>query len=464
MNKKSALLTIAINLLLVICSYAQPSEVPGTGIIDLRNSTVVSGDINNDGNIDLVISGIDDLNEYTTKVYSNNSDNTFTNLGANLIALIDGSIALADYNADGYLDITICGRDDSNTKHSRIYVNNQDNTFSDISAGLQGLCFGSLDWGDYDNDGDVDLLICGQDNSDPAIRHTLIYENTGNNNFNEIVTDIPGVSRGQASWGDINKDGYLDIALSGLGKTNNYITEIYVNNGDKTFSAHNANLTKLAFSEQHFIDYDNDGDLDFWISGQNISGTDMVKLYNNTLGNFSESLASSSFTPLWDASTSWGDYDADGDADLIYMGLESSTPTVYYYQNNNVDDFTLAEWGLLGVAEGDNAWLDFNNDNKLDFFISGSSSGGNKSILYQNDTINTNSAPGVPNGLSADVSGYKATLSWTAVTDAQTASAGLSYHLSLGTSTGNYNINASLNTFSSEHDAIKGNQCHFSLT
>jgi gliding motility-associated-like protein len=400
-----------------------------------------------------VIAGIDDLNQYTTQVYSNKGDNTFEDLGVNIIALIDGDIALADYNADGYLDIAICGRDDSNNKYSRIYKNNQNETFSDITAGLQGLCFGSMDWGDYDNDGDIDLLICGQDDSNT--RKTLIYQNNGDDTFTEVMPDIPAVSRGQASWGDLNKDGYLDIALSGLGTTNNYITEMYVNDGDGTFSTHNANLTKLAFTHQHFVDYDNDGDLDFWISGQNSTGTDMVILYNNSLGNFSAS--SASFNALWNASAAWGDYDADGRPDLIYMGLNStSDPTSYYYQNNGVNDFSAAEWGLIGIAEGANAWLDFDNDNKLDFFIAGSSAGGNKSILYQNDTINTNSAPVAPTNLSADVVGYEVTLSWTAPSDAQTASAGLSYHLILGTSTGNYNINAQLNSFSTKQGNIKG--------
>ncbi len=459
MRKKSLLTLIAIGL--TICSYAQPSEVSGSGIADLRNSMVASGDINNDGYIDLVISGIDDLNQKTTKVYLNNGNSTFSDLGVNIIALIDGDITLADYNADGYLDIAICGRDDANVEYSRIYKNNQNNTFSDINAGLQGLVYSSLDWGDYDNDGDVDLLISGKYSSNPVIARTLIYQNNGDDTFTEVVPDIPAVWRGQATWGDLNSDGYLDIALSGLGTTNNYITEMYVNNGDGTFSTHNANLTKQAFTEQHFIDYDNDGDLDFWISGQN-TGTDMVILYNNSLGNFSAS--SASFTALWNASAAWGDYDADGRPDLIYMGLNStSDPTSYYYQNNGGNDFSVAEWGLSGTAEGDNAWLDFDNDGKPDFFISGSSSGGNSSILYQNDTTNTNSAPDTPTGLSADIAGYKVTLSWTAPADAQTASAGLSYHLSLGTSTGNYNISAQLNSFSAEPGNIKGTNAILTL-
>jgi len=455
MNRKTILFTTVLMLLLAICSYAQPTEVAGTGIADLRNSSLAKGDLNNDGDIDLVISGIDGSNQYTTKVYINNGDDTFTDLGANIIAIIDGDIALADYNADGYLDISICGRDDSDTYYSRIYRNNQNNTFTNISAGLQGLYYGSLDWADYDNDGDADLLICGLYATGPAVKRMLIYKNNGDETFTEVAPSIPGISRGQATWADINNDGYIDVTVSGLGATNNYITEIYVNNGDKTFTSHNANLTKLAFSSQHLIDYDNDGDLDFWISGSNSGGTDLVKLYKNTSGNFAE--VTNSFTALWDASSAWSDYDADGDADLIYMGLNSSTPTVYYYQNDGSDAFSLVDLSISGIAEGDITWLDFNNNHKQDIFISGSTSGGNSCILYQNNTTGANSAPNAPTSLTSSVTDYEVELSWTAGTDAQTATAGLSFHLILGTSSGNYNIAAPLaNNSTPKQGNIKG--------
>ncbi len=429
-------ITSAISLIFSIHLNAQPTEVPATGLANLRSSSIANGDINNDGRMDVLIAGINPSGDYQCKVYVNNGNSTFTDLGANIISLVDGDIALADFDSDNYLDVAICGRNDLNDKYTKIYRNNKDNTFTEVPAGMQGLYLGSLAWADYDNDGDLDLLICGQDEAN--VRKTIIYENVGNRTFTEVLPNIPGISRGQATWGDINNDGLLDMALSGLNNSNNYITEIYVNNGNKSFAAHNANLQKLAFTEQHFIDYDNDGDLDFWISGSNSSGTDLIKLYKNNSGNFVE--VSTPFNALWNVSASWGDYDADGDADLIYMGLNSTTPTIQYYQNDGSDAFSLVGLSIGGISEGDISWFDFNNDFKLDILVSGTTPGGNKTAVYQNNTATANTAPSAPIGLSAEISGYQANLSWTAGNDIQTPANGLSYHLCIGTSTGNYDI------------------------
>jgi gliding motility-associated-like protein len=440
--KKYILLPI-LSMLCALFIQAQPSEI-GTSITNLRKSHVTTGDINNDGNMDIVISGIDGLGDYQCKIYSNNGSNIFTDLGANLIKLIDGDIALADFNGDNYLDIAICGRDQLNNKYSIIYRNNQNNTFTDIGATLLGLNFGSISWADYDNDGDQDLLICGRSASNTR---TLIYENTGSGTFVEVNPGIPGVYWGKATWGDVNNDGYVDIAVSGLNISNNYITEIYLNDGDKSFSAYNAPFVKLAFTSQHFIDYDNDGDLDFWISGSNELGNDVIKLYKNTLGNFTE--VATGFNTLWGVSSSWGDYDADGDADLIYLGLNTSTPTTYYYQNNGSDVFTMINLGITGITEGDMCWSDFNNDMKQDIFITGSSNSGNESKLYRNNFVQSNTNPTAPNSLTTNtiVNGFE--LSWAAGADGQTQANGLSYRLCLGTSPGNYDILSPMGNLSS---------------
>ena len=462
MKKQHHVIATVLALFITVCSFSQPSEVMGTGIVDLHYSKIAIGDINNNGNLDVIISGIDGSGTFVTKVYSNNADGTFIDLGANIIALVDGDIALADFNADNYLDIAICGRDALNNKICKIYSNDGDNTFTESSASLQGLYLGSLAWGDYDNDGDLDLLMCGHDGSDSNPRKTFIYENTGNGNFTEVMHNIPGVSRGQATWGDINNDGLLDIAISGLNNSNVRVTEIYTNNGDKTFSSHNANLQKLAFSNQHLIDYDNDGDLDFWISGNNGSSTDgdKIYLYKNTSGNFS--LVSAGFTTLWDVAAAWSDYDADGDADLIYMGQDGSTPIVYYYRNDGSDVFTLVDLSIDGITEGEVAWLDYNNDLKQDIVISGSTSGGNKTRLYRNNISTANTEPSTPSALNETIKDYQATLTWTAGNDAETASNGLSYRICLGTSSGNYDIIPPMgdvvsgNSYLAEPGLIKG--------
>lgn len=431
--------TIATTIILIISlqAVAQLSEVSGTGIANLRSSMLSWGDMNNDGLIDVLISGINNSGTKQCKLYSNNGDDTFTDRGISIVSLTDGDISLIDFNHDNFLDIAVSGRDQSSTKYSKLYKNNGNNSFTEVSASLQGLAFGSTDWADYDNDGDYDLLLTGQDENN--VRKTLIYENIDGNNFTEIVPNIPGISRGEARWGDFNNDGFIDIAISGLDNSNNYITEIYKNNGNKTFSSHNANLDKLAYSTIHWVDYDNDGDLDLWISGNDNTSTDYIKLYKNGPGNTFTDI-SAGFNALWNVSAHWGDYDADGDVDLAYLGLDNTTPTVYYYQNDGSDNFSLVDLSIDALAEGDLAWGDYTNNNKLDLLISGSGSGGTKTILYKNISASANTRPTKITGLTANVNGKNVSLSWNTGSDTESSSTALSYRLSISTTPGGLEV------------------------
>jgi hypothetical protein len=84
-------------------------------------------------------------------------------------------------------------------------------------------------WGDYDNDGFLDILLCGTTNHLPSGAITEIWRNTGNG-FVNINAGLPGVSRGSVAWGDFDGDGRLDILLSGLDATSNKLTQVWRNN------------------------------------------------------------------------------------------------------------------------------------------------------------------------------------------------------------------------------------------
>ncbi|MDY0150795.1 MAG: VCBS repeat-containing protein, partial [Candidatus Cloacimonas sp.] len=114
----------------------------------------------------------------------------------------------------------------------------QNNTFTDINAGLQGVSSSSVAWGDYDNDGDLDILVIGYSGSDYISK---VYCNNGNSSFTDINAGLMGTN-GSASWGDFDNDGDLDILLAGFNFNGVRISKIYRNNGNNSFSDINANL------------------------------------------------------------------------------------------------------------------------------------------------------------------------------------------------------------------------------
>ncbi|NOR44044.1 MAG: hypothetical protein GQ534_00530, partial [Candidatus Delongbacteria bacterium] len=98
----------------------------------------------------------------------------------------------------------------------------------DVVSGLIPMERSCAAWGDYDNDGDQDLLITGSDGgSSYSDAMTKLYRNDGGNNFTEIEThNLPQIF-GRFDWGDYDNDGDLDIALTGTTYDSENITAVY---------------------------------------------------------------------------------------------------------------------------------------------------------------------------------------------------------------------------------------------
>jgi len=248
------------------------------------------------------------------------------------------SVAWGDYDNDGDLDLILSGATGSVPSInliSRIYRNDS-GVFTDINAGLTGVYYGSIAWGDYDNDGDLDILIAGSsgDQFNP-IPISRIYRNDpsgagqGNRIFIDISAGLNGVYRGSVAWGDYDNDGDLDILLTG-DTGSSQISRIYQNNTG-IFTDINAGLPGTDRNSVAWGDYDNDGDLDILISGHS-NGTLFSRIYNNDAGSFTDinaGLPGEAF-----GSVAWGDYDNDGDLDFLLTGYDGGAyPISRIYRN-----------------------------------------------------------------------------------------------------------------------------------
>ncbi|TYB75940.1 T9SS type A sorting domain-containing protein [Bizionia saleffrena] len=401
------------------------------------------GDYDNDGNLDLIISGAIDTtgdyspNESAVRLYKNNngvlseiSTPTITNVHLGFVKFID-------IDNDGDLDLLVSGQNYSDlTSYFFTVYENVNNTFV-TKQQLEGVILGSIDFGDYDNDGDLDLLVTGgYQASTGASSLTRIYTNT-DGTFADASAGFIGLQNGNAQFGDLDNDDDLDILVMGLDENYSPTLKTYFNTN--AIFTEQQNLPGLYYGSFALGDFDNDDDIDFSVIGDDINGDYKAKIYSNTNGTFTEftTLAgmdvSSGTTPI-----AWGDYDNDGDLDLVVSGsdVNYNDVTILYKNENNV--FTQTDEGLTNLGGGTSLfWADYDNDNDLDILISGFFDDANyasKTVLHTNTTPTANLKPIAPTNLSSVINPNNSiTFIWDNGTDDHTPENGLYYWLTIGT-------------------------------
>ncbi len=314
-------------------------SIPGTLVGD-----VAWGDYDNDGDLDILIQGYTDASQITN-LYKNNDNDTFADSGVNLAALTDGSVSFIDYNNDGYLDILNVGFDGA-VNQAYIHKNNGDGSFTQTDIVLPGAIKSAYEWADFDNDGDHDIFITGFDSDGNLI--SKLYQNNGDETFSETANNFTGAWLGDAAWGDYDSDGFLDILLSGFAMPNDRLAKLYRNNGDGTFTEQTeTGLTGVSHSSTIWGDYDNDGDLDVFIGGTYEGTSVWIRVtdvfVNNGDNTFTAANLPFTFDAYWGESA-WGDYDADGDLDLICCGHDDAGGSnTIIYRNDSTTPNTIPD-------------------------------------------------------------------------------------------------------------------------
>ncbi len=420
--------------------------LPGVSAVNWHASAAW-GDYDNDGRLDILLTGDTTYVVLNSEVWHNNGDGTFSNINAGPPGGVAyGSVAWGDYDNDGRLDILLTGETTNGALISQVWHNNGDGTFSDINAGLPGVIFSSVAWGDYDNDGRMDILLTGTTNYGQNGAITQVWHNNGDGTFSNINAGLPGVASGSVAWGDYDNDGRLDILLTGETANGALISQVWHNNGDGTFSDINAGLPGVAYGSVAWGDYDNDGRLDILLTGatnvSSVSSGIAQVWHNNGDGTFSN--INAGLPGVYFSSVAWGDYDNDGRLDILLTGttnVESGSSAIAQVWHNNGDGtFSNINAGLPGVYYSSVAWGDYDNDGRLDFLVTGESANGPISQVWRNIGWATNTLPAPPTGLAVAVTGSALSFSWNAASDAETPAAGLSYNVRVGTTPGGSDI------------------------
>jgi len=402
------------------------------------DSSIMWGDYNNDGYLDLLLN---DTYSYFydkyTRIYKNHSGDSLVEvLHDSLQGVTHSSTKWGDYNNDGFLDIMLTGWiDHGNDYFSMLYFNDgNENFIEQPQIDIVNVSRSSVDWGDYNNDGFRDLMIAGKAAYE-INETTKIYLNTEGTGFVEQDIDLAGVYECSVEWGDYNNDGFLDILLKGT--TSNYesFTAVYKNDGNNSFTElENIDWSLVHEGQAKWGDYNNDGLLDVFLGGYG-----GIKIYKNIGNDLFQNAPVLNIDLYRVTDYDLGDIDNDGLLDIVITG-DIAGPNydvfTYLYKNNGNDSFSLLEnQNLPGIWNGSIEFGDFDNDLDLDIALA-SYNNTEVSGIYINDIDIPNSPPIPPDGLSAEIINDTICFSWNRSSDNETPSLGLSYNISIGSSSG----------------------------
>ncbi len=321
-------------------------------------------DYNNDGLLDIFFTNgaeIPSLEKigpsYHNRLFRNNGDGTFTDVTEKAGLAGAGysmGVAAGDYDNDGFVDLYVTG-----FNRNQLFHNNGDGTFTDVTekAAVGGIIPGrakpwsvAAGWVDYNNDGLLDLFVvnyldyslstahrCETDNivdycspNEYLGTPNILYRNNGDGTFTDVsqrshISQYVGKGMG-VSFADYDGDGFTDIFVS----NDTFPNFLLHNNGDGTFTdvalqagvAYNENGKTVAGMGTDFRDIDNDGLPDIF---QAAMFGDSFPLYRNLGGGqFEDVTEKTGLTAMTTRFTAWGtgifDFDNDGNKDLFAAG------------------------------------------------------------------------------------------------------------------------------------------------
>jgi hypothetical protein len=342
-------------------------------------------DINNDGLIDLFA--------MPHFLFLNDGAGSFTQLSTpniNPTPLQNpGGCSWGDINNDGYIDFITA------QNPSEIYLNNGDSTFSNVTNSIPALN-GFASWGcvlaDINNDNKLDLLYAqayGFHGSATPYPCKLFIQDTAAFSFSAITgyafTDslkpytVP-------YFDDYDMDGDMDLFIA-TGPGGSPGPDYCYRNMKKELGIDTLyKMTTESWAAQlqdgqcyNAIDADNDGDLDICLT--NYGGAPSRFYLNDGAGTYT-ALSTPFTNTAHRLSNCWGDYDNDGDLDVI---IASDNTALSYYENTGSNNFVLVT-SSINVLSGSSAVVngDYDNDGDLDVFVHGN---GNARSLWRNDTV-----------------------------------------------------------------------------
>ena len=400
----------------------------GLSMINSFNSAVSWVDVDGDGDLDASVSG-DDLflsaGQGKLYVFESNAINS----SMDIAPIEDGDMLWCDFTNDNIPDLLYAGEATGLVAGIDTFNSDGAITYATYYSEFTLVDHATTAWGDYDNDGDYDILLSGENASGEVI--STLYRNN-NGTFEDVEARLPGVINGRTGFIDYDLDCDLDIFICGEDRNQNTYTRLWENNNG-TYTVTNDLFTDLKFSSYGQGDFNGDGYPDIILQGDDGNNTRGLMYINNKGAGFylSDTIIPSSKT----GNSGFGDVDNDGDLDAIVSGNKYypslNQKPVYY--NNGTDSLVADPFTISYIVYTDFQFGDYDNDNDLDFIVNGMNASNQGVTLVVDNEGSANTPPSAPAILNAEVIGTKVKLSWDHSTDNNTPQKSLNYNIYVGT-------------------------------
>ncbi len=323
------------------------------GINDIyRTKQVIWIDYDSDGDKDFFATSITGFNKF----YRNDGNLSFTDITSTCGLFTDNKYtygaSFGDIDNDGDLDVFICNRDDVTFNQYNYLYRNDNGTYVDITT-TAGIFLGNQisftsSFFDYNNDGFQDIYVA----NDKVANINRLYENNGDGTFTDVSFESGAgiaIDAMSTTIGDYNNDGWFDIYVTNT-TAGNYLLN---NNGDGTFT-NVADVTNTEFNSVAwgavFLDADNDTDLDLYVSGMFTTTNPLPSAFYENQGD-NTYLIPSGIGFENDTRESYanaiGDINNDGLADIIVM---NDTENNFLWENTTSNSNNWLKIKLEGVT------------------------------------------------------------------------------------------------------------------
>ncbi|MCZ2102343.1 MAG: FG-GAP-like repeat-containing protein [Chitinophagales bacterium] len=229
------------------------------------------GDLDNDGDLDLILGGMTGAYDFVTGIYKNDGFGNFYHDDTYKLPQVGRCQGeLVDLNGDGLLDLVIIGIDSEFNPIAKVFLNDSfGGLLEHTAAQLTGVYQGSIAIADVNGDEYPDLFLTGL--TKYGGKSATLYYNDGNGSFTAATANnFDGVWVSSAQFSDVNKDGAADLVVVGFDDQYQSVLYFYLNNGLGVFREKaQSNIDGVLWGDIVFHDFDQDGDQDMIITGEN---------------------------------------------------------------------------------------------------------------------------------------------------------------------------------------------------